>query len=740
MKKRNFYTFLSISALSLATISVLQSSDAYATSENNVVNTESVISTPKNLANIAGVKSELMQSENLRNYSSKILDNIFGHSENQSVGVYKRSTDTVTIYVDEKTDQTVLPTYTITPISLNRYQETAATKIKLKKGINTIKDTSEGIIHLQNETNATAQQKLVVSVDGGQRIPRFILGETTESDWSNQLKQYPNAPGYELIGDRTLITGSKATLQHVKEPKRIIETYERIVAIHDKTAGLDNSSPLHRQSRGLIQHMRETQSAGAYMYAWLYHTAYSKNSGMPKLLNARELWGPMHEFGHTYQAQRMTWDNMSEVTNNIFSLRSEKAFGERSRLEKDGVYNKIFQYLNQPTKNFNAQTDLFLKLGMFWQLELAFGDNFYPELHKLYREEAAKLSTDLAKQQYFITSSSKIANKNLLPYFEIWGLTITKETRDTLQKYPKLTHKIWEYRDEMKNPISPIDPNVQVKPSAPTNLEASEVKPDSVTLKWRAGSGTQSVKEYIIFRNGKEISRTSSTTFKDSTVTEETAYSYQITAVDSSGTVSEKSAELKVTTPKRPVADIPAPTKPLNLAATDLSENSVTLTWSKSNSSIEISSYFIYRNGVKIATVGSTSYNDSNLQFNTSYSYQVSAVDTKNQESAKSDLLTIKTKDKVTGLSIWDNTKIYKAGDKVFYGGLEYEAKWWTQNNQPGNSDAWKLLSNVVLPWDSNKAYNGGDKVTFNGKTYAAKWWNKGSQPSNTSSVWTLVQ
>ncbi|MFD2386450.1 M60 family metallopeptidase [Enterococcus rivorum] len=716
MKKRNFYTLLSITALSLATISALQSSDAYATSENNVVNTESVISTPKNLANIAGVKSELMQSENLRNYSSKILDNIYGHSENQSVGVYKRSTDTITIYVDEKTDQTVLPTYTITPISLNRYQETAATKIKLTKGINTIKDTSEGIIHLQNETNPTAQQTLVVSVDGGQELPRFILGKTTESDWSNQLKQYPNAPGYELIGNKTLITGSKATLNYVKEPKRIIETYERIVAIHDETAGLDNSSPLHKQSRGLIQHMRETQAAGAYMYAWFYHTAYSKNSGMPTLLNARELWGPMHEFGHTYQAQRMTWDNMSEVTNNIFSLRSEKAFGQRSRLEKDGAYNKIFQYLNQPTKNFNAQTDPFLKLGMFWQLELAFGDNFYPELHKLYREEATNLSTDLAKQQYFLTSSAKIANKNLLPYFEMWGLPITKETRDTLQKYPKLTHKIWEYRDEMKVPVGPIDSNEQIRPTAPTNLEAAEIQSNSVTLKWRAGSETQPVKEYIIFRDGEEISRTSATTFKDLTVAEEVTYSYQISAVDSSETASDKSTALKVTTHKKTPLKVPAPTKPLNLVATDLTESSVILTWNKSSSSLEISSYFIYRNGVKIATVGATSYNDTNLQPSASYNYQISAVDEKNQESVKSDLLTIKTKDKVTGLSIWENTKIYKSGDKVFYGGLEYEAKWWTQNNQPGQSDVWKLITNIVLPWDSNKAYNSGDKVTFNGK------------------------
>ncbi|MFD2386951.1 carbohydrate-binding protein [Enterococcus rivorum] len=97
----------------------------------------------------------------------------------------------------------------------------------------------------------------------------------------------------------------------------------------------------------------------------------------------------------------------------------------------------------------------------------------------------------------------------------------------------------------------------------------------------------------------------------------------------------------------------------------------------------------------------------------------------------------MKTKEEAQGSTTWINTKIYVGGDRVFYNGLEYEAKYWTQNNRPDSSDAWKLLSNVLLTWDKDKIYVGGDQVIYEGKTYVSSWWNKGSEPGKTS-VWVL--
>lgn len=84
----------------------------------------------------------------------------------------------------------------------------------------------------------------------------------------------------------------------------------------------------------------------------------------------------------------------------------------------------------------------------------------------------------------------------------------------------------------------------------------------------------------------------------------------------------------------------------------------------------------------------------------------------------------------------WSASKSYSGGDLVSYKQLVWKAKYWSQNNQPDNSDAWELFSDVALQWSAQKSYSGGDQVTYNGVKYEAKWWTRGHQP-DTSSVWT---
>ncbi|MEC1178004.1 lytic polysaccharide monooxygenase [Metasolibacillus meyeri] len=90
----------------------------------------------------------------------------------------------------------------------------------------------------------------------------------------------------------------------------------------------------------------------------------------------------------------------------------------------------------------------------------------------------------------------------------------------------------------------------------------------------------------------------------------------------------------------------------------------------------------------------------------------------------------------------WSSSKVYVEGDKVTYNGVTYQAKWWTQGDQPGKAQVWALVDNRVtkIPaWDINKVYVSGDKVSYNGTTYQAKWWTKGERPDK-AQVWTSVE
>ncbi|MHA1686729.1 MAG: lamin tail domain-containing protein [Candidatus Heimdallarchaeaceae archaeon] len=82
--------------------------------------------------------------------------------------------------------------------------------------------------------------------------------------------------------------------------------------------------------------------------------------------------------------------------------------------------------------------------------------------------------------------------------------------------------------------------------------------------------------------------------------------------------------------------DTTPPAKVTGLTATTLSTSEISLTWD-ANTESDLSYYNIYRDGVKIAQTSDTSYTDSGLSPDTTYTYEVSAVDTSGNEGLKSD-------------------------------------------------------------------------------------------------------
>ncbi|WP_462172981.1 lytic polysaccharide monooxygenase [Pseudoalteromonas xiamenensis] len=59
-------------------------------------------------------------------------------------------------------------------------------------------------------------------------------------------------------------------------------------------------------------------------------------------------------------------------------------------------------------------------------------------------------------------------------------------------------------------------------------------------------------------------------------------------------------------------------------------------------------------------------------------------------ETSKDIAVTITNTDQ--SLPIWSATKVYWGGDQVMYNGKRYEAKWWTQGEQPDKAQVWKAI------------------------------------------------
>ena len=83
-------------------------------------------------------------------------------------------------------------------------------------------------------------------------------------------------------------------------------------------------------------------------------------------------------------------------------------------------------------------------------------------------------------------------------------------------------------------------------------------------------------------------------------------------------------------------SDTTPPSTPTNLSATAVSSSQINLSWSASTDNVGVTGYQIFRGGTLITTVTGTSYSNTGLTTNTSYSYTVKATDAAGNASANS--------------------------------------------------------------------------------------------------------
>lgn len=89
--------------------------------------------------------------------------------------------------------------------------------------------------------------------------------------------------------------------------------------------------------------------------------------------------------------------------------------------------------------------------------------------------------------------------------------------------------------------------------------------------------------------------------------------------------------------------DVQAPTVPGNLMTTAVQPTRVDLSWTASTDNVGVTAYRILRNGTQVATSAGTSYSDTGLTINTSYTYTVTAVDAAGNASSPSASVTVRT-------------------------------------------------------------------------------------------------
>ena len=173
-------------------------------------------------------------------------------------------------------------------------------------------------------------------------------------------------------------------------------------------------------------------------------------------------------------------------------------------------------------------------------------------------------------------------------------------------------------------------------PSLPGNLTTTLASSTQINLSWLASAETGgTVNGYLVERcqgsgcsNFAQIGSSAGTSYSDTALVPG-SYSYRVRATDTAGNLSPYSNVASGV-----IADTTPPTAPTNLAASAVSSSQINLSWTASTDNVGVTGYLVERcqgagctTFAQIATPTTTTYNDTTVAANASYSYRVRATD-----------------------------------------------------------------------------------------------------------------
>lgn len=161
--------------------------------------------------------------------------------------------------------------------------------------------------------------------------------------------------------------------------------------------------------------------------------------------------------------------------------------------------------------------------------------------------------------------------------------------------------------------------------------------------------------------------------------------------------------------------DTTAPSAPTNLTATTASSSQIDLSWTASTDNVGVAGYNIYRGGIYLKSVTTTSTSDTNLNPSTQYCYIVSAYDAAGNESAQSNqacAITLTGDANITPdvSGVWEGTWTSTQEPEI-------SGNWCTEFNQSNGNLSGKLYINGTLVGEDLKGLVSNSNIQFGSLT-----------------------
>jgi chitodextrinase len=169
-------------------------------------------------------------------------------------------------------------------------------------------------------------------------------------------------------------------------------------------------------------------------------------------------------------------------------------------------------------------------------------------------------------------------------------------------------------------------------PSTPSGVVATSRTATSIALSWTASTDNVGVTGYGLHRDGTEVGTTSTASGIVTGLSCNTSYTLSVDAYDAAGNRSSRSALMVSTTA---CSDTSAPSVPTGLAASNVTQTSLSLAWNASTDNVRVAGYYVYRDGNRVASPSASPAPQSGLVCGTAYAFAVEAYDAAGNRSPR---------------------------------------------------------------------------------------------------------
>jgi hypothetical protein len=294
-----------------------------------------------------------------------------------------------------------------------------------------------------NIPDTSTLKNIRIQVNGAVKAPYFKLGETTNADWQQTIRNYP-APWAELATGKIILTVPAYRIRSLDNPEKLMKFWDVIMDTEAKLANIVTKR-IHPE-----RIITDRQVAyGAYMFTLPHKIVVPDDESCELMLNEDLLrtkgsWGHFHELGHRHQFWGIDFSGLSEVTVNLYTMYiydkvlHKGIYNHEGIPSKQAVMDSIKLYMaNKPSfKKFC--NDPFLALKMYIELIENFGWQSIEQVFETYRKLPKEQypATEAQQIDYWFTCICAATHKDLSAFFEKWQIPVSQSVSESVKNYP----------------------------------------------------------------------------------------------------------------------------------------------------------------------------------------------------------------------------------------------------------------------------------------------------------------